>query len=152
MSEEVNLISVASVIWEKCVEKKWELKIYGTVIASWTLKGCVRLLEEGGTIYVELQIESERARFALTNACFPFRYTIFTLEGCFSNIVFQGNRPTSFDIVINGCIDVSYRGYGIKECVELYRQKISLFALTDADANLTTDETDAKFAYFEGNP
>jgi hypothetical protein len=96
MSETPKPIAINSVIWEKCVEKKWEIKIRGRVVASRTLNGCVRLIEDGGTIYVELQIEGERARFALTDTCFPLRYTIFTLEGCFSNIVFEGTSKKRF--------------------------------------------------------
>jgi hypothetical protein len=158
MSEQPNPIAINSVIWEKCVEKKWEIKIRGRVVASWTLNGCVRLIEDGGTIYVELQIEGERARFALTDTCFPLRYTIFTLEGCFSNIVFENNRPKSFDIVINACIDVSIDlGFpigrvGIKECVELYKQKISLFLGQTVDTLSYADEIIGTVAYFEGNP
>ncbi|REJ58384.1 MAG: hypothetical protein DWQ51_01690 [Microcystis wesenbergii TW10] len=158
MSETPKPIAINSVIWEKCVEKKWEIKIRGRVVASWTLNGCVRLIEDGGTIYVELQIEGERARFALTNTCFPLRYTIFTLEGCFSNIVFENNRPKSFDVVINACIDVGIDlGFpigrvGIKECVELYRQKISLFFGQTVDTLSYVDEIIGTVAYFEGNP
>jgi hypothetical protein len=55
MSERPKPIATTSVIWEKCVEKKWEIKIGRRVVASWTLNGCVRLIEDGGTIYVELQ-------------------------------------------------------------------------------------------------
>jgi len=158
MPEQPKPIAITSVIWEKCVEKKWAIKIRGKEVASWTFNGCVRLTEDGGTIYVGLQIEGERVRFALTDTCFPLRYTIFTLEGCFSNIVFENNRPKSFDVVINACIDVSVKlpfpigRVGIKECVELYKQKVSLFFGEEVNFLTYPDEVIGTVAYFEGNP
>lgn len=149
-------LSLSRVIWKKEVEKKWSIKIRGKEVASWTLNGSVALVEENGTFYVELEIEGERARFALADACFPFQYLVFKLEACFANLVFDGNTPKSFDIVINACIDASVKlpvigRVGIKECVNLFKERITFFmASGDSTLGGSSDILSAPDAYYEG--
>jgi hypothetical protein len=135
MSDGPKPISTLTVWWQKCVEKTWEIKnpITGRVIKSWTLKGCIRIFDQDGTLYIELQIDDLKQKFALTDTCYKLRKYVFVLEACISDLELDGIKPKSFKIVINGCIDASYKGIGIKECLKLYETRVSLFRIEGAN-------------------
>jgi hypothetical protein len=141
MTAALTVLRRRRVYWEECVSKTWKINNPFGSDPSWTLNGCVRVVEDDGKILVELDISGYEVAYKLTDACFPVQYYIFSLEACFSNLVIEDDVPVSFDIIIKGCIGVSGSigifDYSLQECVNLYRHTVQLFAarLASQDVN-----------------
>lgn len=135
-------------IWEKCVSKRWCVKIkFPKFERCWQLDGCVRVVEEGGTFFLELQLEGIRKRFDIANACVSLPAPPFELKVCVADIEVSDGRPVSFSIVVQGCIGVDLPRPlpDLRECVTLYAAKISLpsLSLREALRLQLIDEVDA---------
>lgn len=116
-----SYISVLSVIWEECVDKKLCIKLPIIGKKCVRIQACVRVVQESGTIYVEVEAFGKRWRYALTNACHTIlEWGIGRLRLCVKTIS-GGVR-----IVLEGCIAVD----GIKKCWTLIGKEIRFLKMS----------------------
>src|SRR5438876_7395103 len=113
-----------SVIWEACAGKKWCVHIPFDGEKCLEAQACVRVLEEGGNFYFEVQIGGEHARIPLGNSCAEARYYVFAAKACIANLNITAHS-INFDIVLRLCIDANIGPIHIGECVDVYQQHIA---------------------------
>ena len=114
-----------SVIWEACAGKKWCVHIPFDGEKCLDAQACVRVLEEGGNFYFEVQIGGEHARIPLGNSCAEARYYVFAAKACIANLNITAHS-INFDIVLRLCIDANIGPIHIGECVDVYQQHIAI--------------------------
>jgi hypothetical protein len=126
MASTSALVSIQSVIWQECIDR--EICINVPLIGKKCVRiaGCVRLINENGTIFLEIEAFGQRWRYALTNACHDvFSWGIAKLRVCIQTIG-GGVR-----IVLEGCIGVD----GINKCWTLLAQDIKFFKIAELKEN-----------------
>ncbi len=120
-------VSVLAVIWEECVNEEICIKIPFVGKKCVTIKACVRLIRETGSIFVEVEAQGGRWRYNLANACYTvIEWGIARIRLCVEAI--DGGAR----IVLEGCLGVD----GVKKCWTLVGQDVRFFAFSD----LTSEE------------
>ena len=115
-------VSILSVIWEECIDKKICIKLPIIGKKCVRIRACVRIIQESGTIYVEVEAFGKRWRYALTNACHTvIEWGIGRLRLC------VGTISGGVRIVLQGCIAVD----GIKKCWTLIAKEIRFVKLSE---------------------
>lgn len=120
-----NTVQFLSVIWEECIDE--EICIPNPFGDDWCadVKACLRLIDDGGTVYVEVEAFGGRWRYALTSACHTvYSVGILSLKLCIETIN-GGVR-----LVLQGCLEVS----GIGKCWDLIAQDIRFIRISDLQA------------------
>jgi hypothetical protein len=121
-----------SVLWERCERKEWCVNIPFDGKKCVSASGCVRLIEESGNYYLEIEIGDVRQRMNLGNSCIEARWYVFAAKVCLGNVQ-QAGSTISFDVILRLCVDVNLGPIHIGECVDLFRQHVEIHLLTDAD-------------------
>lgn len=117
-----SYISILSVIWEECIDKKICIKLPIIGKKCVRIQACVRVVQENGTIYIEVEAFGKRWRYALTDACHTLlEWGIGRLRLCVKTIS-GGVR-----IVLEGCIAVG----GIKKCWTLVAKEIRFVSMSE---------------------
>lgn len=123
-----ELTATLGVIWEKCFAEKLCVRIpFDGRKCTPEVRGCVRLLVEGGRFYVELELLGQRVRREIGNACFELKYGIGKLKVCLSGIDLSGGRLRSITIRADVCIG----DFGIEKCWKVYEDTIRFLLLTE---------------------
>jgi hypothetical protein len=121
-----------SVLWERCERKEWCVKIPFDGRKCISASGCVRLIEENGSYYLEVEVGDVRQRMNLGNSCVEARWYVFAAKVCLGNVQ-QAGSTISFDVILRLCVDANLGPIHIGECVDLFRQHVDIHFLTEAD-------------------
>ena len=113
------------VIWEACAGKKWCVHIPFDGDKCLEARACIRVIEEGGNYFLEVEVAGNRARMALGNSCVEARYYVFAAKVCVANFAPSAHR-LDFDVVLRLCIDANIGPIHIGECVDIYSQHVSI--------------------------
>jgi hypothetical protein len=116
-------------IWEACAGKKWCVKIPFDGEKCLEARACIRILFEGSAFFIEIEIAGNRQRIPIGNSCLEARYYVFAAKACLANLK-QTPHSIEFDIVLRLCIDANLGPFHIGECVDVYRQHVSIATLT----------------------
>jgi hypothetical protein len=121
-----------TVIWQACAGHEWCVHIPFDGDKCLSAQVCVRVLEEGTNFFLEVEILGARERIPLGNACLEARYYVFAAKACVANLNVQPHR-LQFDIVLRLCIDASIGPIHVGECVDIYKQHVSIGFLTASE-------------------
>ena len=113
------------VIWEACAGKKWCVHIPFDGDKCLEARACIRVIEEGGNFFLEIEIAGNRQRIPLGNSCVEARYYVFAAKVCVANFSASAHS-LSFDVVLRLCIDANIGPIHIGECVDLYSQHVNI--------------------------
>jgi hypothetical protein len=145
-------------IWEACASKKWCVKIPFDGEKCLEGRACIRVIVEGSKFFLEIEIGGIRQRIPLGNSCVEARYYVFAAKACVANWK-QEAHSIQFDIVLRLCIDANIGPIHVGECVDIYRQHVTIGTFTvDQLSQLGFDNpigsvrgvgADAAYAYVE---
>jgi hypothetical protein len=120
-------------IWQQCYDHEWCVNIPFDGRRCFGIHACVRIIEEPPAFFLELELNGQRQRINLANACVNIPVSIFNLKVCIVNLNISAHS-VSFDISVDGCINVSVGPVGINECVPLARQHVVIGKLAAREA------------------
>jgi hypothetical protein len=141
--------ALSRVWWEHCDNKK--------ICAPWPAQDkcleanvCVRVFEENGKFFLEIEILGNRAKWELANLCVDYSIAIAKASVCITNIKFKSNgQLDSFDILVNFCIGGNVGPIHLEQCWEILRQRIQ-FKLSTLDVTgLENKKTNYQMIFFE---
>src|SRR4051812_39897899 len=68
---------------------------------------CVRIVEDAGHYFIELELNGSKRQYDLVNACVPaFTIGPASLEVCVGNLVVQGGKIKSVDLTVKVCLGI----------------------------------------------
>lgn len=121
-------VALSGVIWEKC------LKLEKCVHIGWpinrdicvSVSACVRLIDRGGTILLQVEAAGKQFEFPLTDAC----KTIFTVGVGHIDICLAVQGPQKIRVQAKACI-----GFGpINQCWDIWGTDIQWLTAKEFDA------------------
>lgn len=120
------------VIWQQC----WDQKacIHNPWGADWCLgiHACVRIVDESGTYFLELEVNGGVVHYQLANACFPvFTYGVASLQVCVDNLQVVNNQLKSLHLIVKGCVGGHVGPVDIGHCWDLFNSVITFFMVDD---------------------
>jgi hypothetical protein len=122
-------------IWEQCWDPKACVHIPFNGDKCIGFHACVRIVEDGGTLYLEAEVNGQTFRYALANACIPaLSIGIATLEVCVTDLEVSGGSLKSLTLSVKGCVGGDIAGIHIGHCWDLYNQKIVFATISGAQA------------------
>lgn len=114
-----------SVIWEACAGKEWCVQIPFDGKKCLSARACIRIIEETGNFFLEIELAGNRQRIPIGNSCVDARYYVFVARVCMANVR-ATPHSLDFDVVLRLCIDASIGPIHIGECVDVYSQHVSI--------------------------
>lgn len=114
-----TLVSTQSIIWEECINHELCVKVFGKKYCV-RIQGCVRVVKDGGAIYIEVEALGRKWRYNLTNAC----HTVFTVGIATFRLCIEATGGNGVRIVVQGCLGVA----GLKKCWTLLGKDIRWLA------------------------
>jgi len=114
-----------SIIWQACAEREWCVQIPFDGKKCIGARACIRVLEENGDYFLEIEIAGARERMPLGNSCLEARYYVFAAKVCVANMQ-ATPHSLDFDVVLRLCIDANIGPIHIGECVDIYRQHVRI--------------------------
>jgi hypothetical protein len=135
---------ILRVIWEKCFREEVCVQIPFDGKRCVAIEACVRLIEEGGSYYVELQLFGHRVRHGIANVCYPVvEIAIGRLKVCTSDLVIDNGQLKSVKLTVQGCVGADIGPIHVEKCWDLYSGTIIFFRLsTDAHARAFSIDVD----------
>lgn len=134
-TEKAGPVRVSRVIWEQCFREEVCVKIPFDGKKCAALEACVRIIEEGGSYFVELQLFGHRIRHGIADVCYPvFTVAIGRLKVCTSKLVFEGGKLKSVTLTAQGCIGTRIGPIPLEKCWHLYSGTIRFSFLRSDDA------------------
>lgn len=128
-----------SVIWEACAGKEWCVQIPFDGKKCFSAHACIRIIEEAGNFFLEIELAGNRQRIPIGNSCVDARYYVFVARVCMANVR-ATPHSLDFDVVLRLCIDASIGPIHIGECVDVYSQHVSIgFFTVEQLAKLNID-------------
>ena len=88
-------------------------------------RACIRVIEEVGNFFIEIEIAGNRQRIPLGNSCVEARYYVFAAKVCVANFAATAHS-LNFDVVLRLCIDANLGPIHIGECIDVYSQHVSI--------------------------
>ncbi|MGY4430612.1 hypothetical protein ACVWWO_003089 [Bradyrhizobium sp. F1.13.1] len=116
-------------IWEACAGKKWCIHIPFDGDKCLEARACIRVIAEGSDLFLEIEIAGNRQRIPMGNSCVEARYYVFAARACLGNFN-RTSHSIEFDIILRLCIDANIGPIHIGECVDVYRQHVSIGTFT----------------------
>jgi hypothetical protein len=130
-------VSINRIIWERCFDAEECVKIPFDGRKCLGIHACVRIIEEGGVFFAELQVFGSRIRYALANVCYPvYSVGVASLEVCTTNINAPNGNLESLDITVKGCVGGNVGPVNIQKCWSLLNQTIHFFNLTTSRTSI----------------
>lgn len=136
MAEELVIESKQTVIWETGFKERACVKIPFDGRKCAEVSGSVRILLDGDSFYIELQMFGQRARYGLANTCFPFSIGIGSIQACVANLDISGGRLRSLEIRIKICIGTRIVGIPIEKCWNVFSQRIVFFTMAEVENSI----------------
>lgn len=115
-------------LWEQCYDHQWCAHIPLDGNRCFGIHACVRVVEEGSSFFLELQLNGVTKRVNLINTCVDLPVSVFKLRVCMANANISAHS-ISFDLAVDACIDVSVGPIKINECATLARQHVVIAKL-----------------------
>jgi hypothetical protein len=129
-TEKIELATLHQIIWQQC----WDPKacVHNPFGNDWCLgfHACVRVVDDGGTYFLELEVNGNVARVQLANACYPvYSIGIATLEVCVDGLQVVGNQLKSIHLIVKACVGGDVGPVHIGQCWTLYDGVIQFLEL-----------------------
>ena len=106
-------------IWEQCYDHQWCVHIPLDGNRCFGIHACVRVVEDSGSFFLELQLNGVVKRINLANVCVDLPVSIFDLKVCIANLFIGGiHTLIQFDISLDGCIKVDVGPIHLEELCE----------------------------------
>lgn len=133
-TRQMKLVSTSHTYWEKC----WDPQICAHIPFDHDkcLRAhiCVRIIEDSGSFYLEVEIEGHRARYGLTNACIPtFAVGIAHLDVCAANVQVNNGVLQSLELIVKACIGGDIGPIHLEKCWDLFNETIKFTTLSASD-------------------
>lgn len=130
-----------AVVWEQCFKEEICVNIPFDGKKCLTAQACIRILENGGEYFVELQVFGNKVRYKLASTCFPV-YTI----GIASLQVCASVQASEICLVVKLCIGGKIDGINLEKCWKVYEGCIAFISVGDlksgADRSTQLDDAD----------
>jgi hypothetical protein len=115
-----------AVIWEQCFKEEICVNIPFDGKKCLTAEACIRILENNGEYFIELQAFGNKVRYKLASTCFPV-YTI----GIASLQVCASVKTNEICLVVKLCIGGKIDGIDLEKCWKVYEGCIAFVRVAD---------------------
>ena len=122
---EIKLAQKSQVIWRQGFKQELcaDIPFIGRQCVSASAE--VRVLEEGGTYYLEIEVLGYTERYNLADACFPaVSYGLASVKVCVKNPDISGGVLKSFSITAELCIGAKLLGQNLEQCWDVLNTRI----------------------------
>jgi hypothetical protein len=149
-AKEMQFVGKYTKYWEKCWDPQACVHIPFDGDKCIGAHACVRIIEDGGTFFIEAELNGNTVRYALADACIPaLSIGIATLEVCVTNLNVQNNQLKSLRLQVKGCVGADIGPIHIGQCWDLFGQDIvfshlsgsQLFGLLGVDGEAHSSAT-----------
>lgn len=129
-----------STIYERCWRKEKCIRILGRRACA-SATACIRILDEGGRLKIELQLGNNRIKRDLLDTCYPaYEAGIARLNVCTREIRIVGGRLRSVKLTAELCIGTRLLGRRIEKCWTLINGVVSFGFVPFRDLQSEIDE------------
>lgn len=115
-----------AVIWEQCFKEEICVNIPFDGKKCLKAEACIRILENNGEYFIELQVFGNKVRYKLASTCFPV-YTI----GIASLQVCASVKETEICLVVKLCIGGKIDGIDLEKCWKVYEGCIAFVRVAE---------------------
>jgi len=133
---EAVAISSRGVIWERC----WDPGFCVHIPWPWnkdvcvSAHVCVRIAEDQGRYYAEIQLNGVSQQFDLIDTCYPaLTIGLASLEVCTQDPQFDQGKLKSVRIVVKACVGIDFGPVHARRCFDLLNEVITFFYLKGSD-------------------
>jgi len=115
-------VTITSVVWQACIDEERCISIFGKKYCI-RITGCIRILFENNSYYLEIEAFGNRWRWNLSNAC----YTFWTVGIASFKICANPTGGNGVHLALEGCLGVD----SISKCWTIYAADVKWFKVSE---------------------